>query len=241
MQPASFRGVHPPTVFDTYSANVMVQQRSVSLCLVDTAGGVRSAESAQLPQTDVMIVCFALDNPVSCDNVRSKFDVCHELKRHAPKAPILAEGSARRFWPTLDRAAGKRDKSPVTPPPRGKAWQGDSETPATGVLLSAAIGREVQSLMRRSDWLCGRANGDCGISRAKTAERAQNPSKTASAQKFFLISSSDAVANLCMSPPTNTSRLPSPGNCQGFMPVATGRSARDFIGAAWQQNEPLSR
>ncbi|PAA72773.1 hypothetical protein BOX15_Mlig004548g1, partial [Macrostomum lignano] len=105
-----------PTVFDTYSANVMVQQRSISLCLWDTAGQEEYDQLRVLsyPQTDVMIVCFALDNPVSCDNVRSKW--VPELKRHAPKAPILLVGTKkdlREDSATLDRLRAK-GKSPVT-------------------------------------------------------------------------------------------------------------------------------
>uniref|UniRef100_A0A1I8JR70 Rho-related GTP-binding protein RhoV n=1 Tax=Macrostomum lignano TaxID=282301 RepID=A0A1I8JR70_9PLAT len=163
-----------PTVFDTYSANVMVQQRSVSLCLwghsrlydlfYPTEGQEEYDQLRVLsyPQTDVMIVCFALDNPVSCDN-RPLQVGARELKRHAPKAPILLVGTKkdlREDSATLDRLRQK-GKSPVTAA-RAKPGQRRSEPPATWS-GSSRLQSDVKSvLMRRSDWLCGRANGDCG-------------------------------------------------------------------------------
>uniref|UniRef100_A0A1I8FB67 Rho-related GTP-binding protein RhoU n=1 Tax=Macrostomum lignano TaxID=282301 RepID=A0A1I8FB67_9PLAT len=139
-------GVHP-TVFDTYSANrVMVTaalDQGQPLPVTDTAG--RSYDQlrvAQLPQTDVMIVCFALDNPVSCD-IRPHPKWVPELKRHAPKAPILLvghqEGSARRFGHT-GPAAGKREKSSHRRQ-GAKPGQGDPSRLLPGVLLSCSIGR----------------------------------------------------------------------------------------------------
>uniref|UniRef100_A0A1I8GUH2 Ras-like GTP-binding protein RhoV n=1 Tax=Macrostomum lignano TaxID=282301 RepID=A0A1I8GUH2_9PLAT len=105
-----------PTVFDTYSANVMVQQKSINLCLWDTAGQEEYDQLRILsyPQTDVMIVCFSLENPVSCDNVRSKW--VPEVRHYAPEAPILLVGTKRdlREDPdTIERLRAK-GKAPVS-------------------------------------------------------------------------------------------------------------------------------
>ncbi|PAA77476.1 hypothetical protein BOX15_Mlig022233g1 [Macrostomum lignano] len=105
-----------PTVFDTYSANVMVQQKSINLCLWDTAGQEEYDQLRILsyPQTDVMIVCFALDNPISCDNVRSKW--VPEVRHYAPNTPILLVGTKKdlRDDPeTIERLKAK-NRAPVS-------------------------------------------------------------------------------------------------------------------------------
>uniref|UniRef100_A0A1I8IIK5 Ras-like GTP-binding protein Rho1 n=1 Tax=Macrostomum lignano TaxID=282301 RepID=A0A1I8IIK5_9PLAT len=105
-----------PTVFDTYSANVMVQQKSVNLCLWDTAGQEEYDQLRILsyPQTDVMIICFSLDNPVSCDNVRSKW--VPEVRHYAPNTPILLVGTKRdlREDPATVERLKAKNRSPVS-------------------------------------------------------------------------------------------------------------------------------
>ena len=62
-----------PTIFDNYSANVMVDGKLVNLGLWDTVGREDSDRWRPLSyaQTDVFSICFSLVSPASRKNVQS--------------------------------------------------------------------------------------------------------------------------------------------------------------------------
>jgi Ras-related C3 botulinum toxin substrate 1 len=88
-----FPSSYTPTVFDNYTANVMVDGKPINLNLWDTAGqedydGLRPLS---YPQTDVFLVCFSIISQHSFENVKSKW--YPEIQHHAPGVPLILVGT----------------------------------------------------------------------------------------------------------------------------------------------------
>mmetsp|Transcript_63522 Transcript_63522/g.169963 ORF Transcript_63522/g.169963 Transcript_63522/m.169963 type:complete len:195 (+) Transcript_63522:84-668(+) len=113
----TFPGDYIPTVFDNYSANVMVDGKPVSLGLWDTAGqeDYDRLRPLSYPNTDVFLVAFSLVSPTSLENVESKW--VPELKHHAPNAPIILVGtkSDLREDPGVQNELREKRITPVSP------------------------------------------------------------------------------------------------------------------------------
>eukprot|EP01088_Endostelium_zonatum_P018035 TRINITY_DN5621_c3_g1_i1.p1 TRINITY_DN5621_c3_g1~~TRINITY_DN5621_c3_g1_i1.p1 ORF type:complete len:197 (-),score=50.92 TRINITY_DN5621_c3_g1_i1:2-592(-) len=112
----SFPGEYVPTVFDNYSANVMVDGQVVNLGLWDTAGqeDYDRIRPLSYPQTDIFLLCFSITSPPSLDNIHNKWNP--EVTHHCPNAAKLLVGTksdTREDPESLERLQSKKLK-PVT-------------------------------------------------------------------------------------------------------------------------------
>jgi len=82
-----------PTVFDNYTANVLVDGRPISLGIWDTAGqeDFDRLRPLSYQNTDVFIVAFSLVGKASLENVRDKW--APELESYSPGTPIILVGT----------------------------------------------------------------------------------------------------------------------------------------------------
>ncbi|KAH3742868.1 Rho GTPase [Pelomyxa schiedti] len=112
----SFPMEYVPTVFDNYSANVMVDNKTVTLGLWDTAGqeDYDRLRPLSYPQTDVFMICFSIISPTSFQNVKTKW--WPEVTHHCPASQLLLVGTKldlRDDREALERLR-ERNQSPIT-------------------------------------------------------------------------------------------------------------------------------
>ncbi|XP_032312399.1 ras-related C3 botulinum toxin substrate 3 isoform X3 [Camelus ferus] len=132
----AFPGEYIPTVFDNYSANVMVDGKPVNLGLWDTAGqeDYDRLRPLSYPQTDVFLICFSLgrgflpeDLPeADCPLEAEVMPFCWlwglkwypEVRHHCPHTPILLVGTKLDLRDDKDTVERLRDKklAPITYP-----------------------------------------------------------------------------------------------------------------------------
>lgn len=82
-----------PTVFETYVTNMSVHDTSYEISLYDTAGqdAYDRLRPLSYPETDVMLVCFAIDSPDSFYNAFDKW--IPEVKHFRPNTPFILVGT----------------------------------------------------------------------------------------------------------------------------------------------------
>eukprot|EP01084_Bolivina_argentea_P299042 515445_1 len=88
----TFPDEYVPTVFDEYSANVIIDGKPIQLGLWDTAGQEDYDRLRPLayPQTSVFIIAYDIARKTSFDNINAKW--IPEIKHHCPNTPFLLIG-----------------------------------------------------------------------------------------------------------------------------------------------------
>eukprot|EP01138_Halocafeteria_seosinensis_P013578 gb/GECG01013867.1/.p1 GENE.gb/GECG01013867.1/~~gb/GECG01013867.1/.p1 ORF type:complete len:212 (+),score=27.39 gb/GECG01013867.1/:1-636(+) len=84
---------HVPTVFDTYTADVVVNGKVIEISLWDTAGQqeLDTLRPMAYPGTDIFLVCCAVNNRESFDNVKHKW--YEEVANEDSQVPIMVVGT----------------------------------------------------------------------------------------------------------------------------------------------------
>ena len=82
-----------PTVFDNYTAIILVDGTPINLGLWDTAGQEQYDRLRPLsyPNTDVILICFSLVSPASFENVHNKW--YPEVSHYCSSTPIVLVGT----------------------------------------------------------------------------------------------------------------------------------------------------
>jgi Ras family protein A len=111
-----FPEVYVPTVFETYVADIEVDGVAVELALWDTAGqeDYDRLRPLSYPDTDVIVMCFAIDNPDSFENITEKW--LPEVNHFCPNVPVVLVGTKKDLRADPDRLEdlSRRKLKPVT-------------------------------------------------------------------------------------------------------------------------------
>eukprot|EP00485_Elphidium_margaritaceum_P004927 CAMPEP_0202690468 /NCGR_PEP_ID=MMETSP1385-20130828/5440_1 /ASSEMBLY_ACC=CAM_ASM_000861 /TAXON_ID=933848 /ORGANISM="Elphidium margaritaceum" /LENGTH=191 /DNA_ID=CAMNT_0049345733 /DNA_START=30 /DNA_END=605 /DNA_ORIENTATION=+ len=88
----AFPDEYVPTVFDDYSANVMIDGKAVNVGFWDTAGqqDYDRLRPLSYPETDIFLVCYSVASPASFDNITLKW--IPEITHHCPDTPFIVVG-----------------------------------------------------------------------------------------------------------------------------------------------------
>ncbi|KAI6195368.1 Ras family protein [Aphelenchoides besseyi] len=112
-----FPDVYVPTVFENYVADIEVDHKQVEIALWDTAGqeDYDRLRPLSYPETDVLLVCFAIDSPDSLANVREKW--APEVRHYCPShVPLILVGNKKdtRHDPAVIRELQRQKQAPVS-------------------------------------------------------------------------------------------------------------------------------
>lgn len=110
-----FPEVYVPTVFENYVADIEVDNKQVELALWDTAGqeDYDRLRPLSYPDTDVIVMCFAIDSPDSLENIPEKW--VQEVKHFCPNVPIVLVGNKKdlREDPSTIKELARLKQAPV--------------------------------------------------------------------------------------------------------------------------------
>lgn len=115
-----FPEIYVPTVFENYVQDITVKHngvtKEVELALWDTAGqeDYDRLRPLSYPDTNVILMCFAIDNPDSLENIPEKWQP--EVKHFCQSVPVILVGCKvdLRTDAEIIRELAKLKQSPVT-------------------------------------------------------------------------------------------------------------------------------
>jgi Ras family protein A len=109
----SFPEDYVPTVFENYTAELTLEKRRVELALWDTAGqeDYDRLRPLSYPDTDVIVLCFAVDNRKSFDNIQDKWaaEVAHFCGPNIPKILVAMKADLRAQENPADGLVSKEE------------------------------------------------------------------------------------------------------------------------------------
>ena len=82
-----------PTVFENYVKELTVDDKNIELELYDTAGqeDYDRLRPLSYPGSDVILICYSVDSPNSCDNVKERW--APEVEQFCPRVPVVLVGN----------------------------------------------------------------------------------------------------------------------------------------------------
>lgn len=114
-----------PTVFETYISDIELDDKQVELALWDTAGqeDYDRLRPLSYPDTDVILLCFAINSKDSLENVVEKWKP--EVDHFCPKVPVVLVGLKKdlRYDETL-REELRRSEGALVRPEEGREMMG---------------------------------------------------------------------------------------------------------------------
>ncbi|KAJ1650692.1 GTP-binding protein Rho1 [Dispira parvispora] len=106
-----------PTVFENYIADVEYDGKRIELALWDTAGqeDYDRLRPLSYPETDVMLIAFSVDSPLSLKNVKDRW--YPEVAHFCNDVPIILVGlkTDLRYDPEVNTDLAMFGQKPVTP------------------------------------------------------------------------------------------------------------------------------
>ncbi|OIW21006.1 hypothetical protein TanjilG_27351 [Lupinus angustifolius] len=125
-----------PTVFDNFSANVVVDGSTVNLGLWDTAGqeDYNRLRPLSYRGADVFLLAFSLLSKASYENISKKW--IPELRHYAPTVPIVLVGTKLDLREERQYLIDHPGATPITTAQAIiKSWQGEELKKAIGAAV----------------------------------------------------------------------------------------------------------
>ncbi|KAI8620610.1 GTP-binding protein rho1 [Chytriomyces sp. MP71] len=111
-----FPETYIPTVFENHTTDIVIDNRKVELALWDTAGqeDYDRLRPLSYPESHVVLITFAIDNPDSLDNVSEKW--FPEVNQYCPGVPVVLVGLKKDLRTNSDvvRELAKTGQAPVS-------------------------------------------------------------------------------------------------------------------------------
>ncbi|CAH8452416.1 unnamed protein product [Schistosoma margrebowiei] len=84
-----FPSLYVPTIFESFVSEMQINNKRVELNLWDTAGqeDYDRLRPLSYPDTNVVVLCFSVDNPDSLENISTKW--MPEIRNFLPNIPVI--------------------------------------------------------------------------------------------------------------------------------------------------------